>query len=71
MASPMSSFTSVCVLGREKCVCSFIKTIEGKMKVTAHAAGNLALFRDTGLILCCLTTYPSLSKLVVLKWPSF
>lgn len=41
------------------------------MKVTAHAAGNLARFRDTGLILCCLTTYPSLSKLVELKWPSF
>lgn len=50
---------------RGKFVCCSIKITEGKIKVTPHAAGKLAWFRDAGLILCCLTIYPSLSKLVV------
>lgn len=50
---------------RGKFVCCSIKITKGKIKVTPHAAGKLAWFRDAGLILCCLTIYPSLSKLVV------
>ena len=35
------------------------------MKLATHEAGNLAWLRESGLILWCLTAYPSLSKLVI------
>lgn len=40
----------------------FCRNNWGKNEGDSHAAGNLAGFRDTGVILHCLTIYPSLSK---------
>ena len=71
VANPALSFALCVWWGRDRFVCSFVRTIEGKMKVTPRAAGNLAGLRDAGSILCCLTAYPSLSTLVVAEVTHF
>lgn len=70
VGNPVLTFTSVRVVGVRKDLSVLFQTTEGNMKLTTHASGNLARFRDSELILWCLTAYPSLSRLVVVKLPS-